>query len=76
MKLMKAIHGLAEAPRYWWQRLHSNILAVGFSDLISEPCLYTMRGPDGELRGMVIAYVDDVMISYMPGDTIMEEKFA
>ena len=35
-----------------------------------------MRGPEGELRGMVIAYVDDVMISYTPGDTIMEEKFA
>ena len=30
---------------------------------------------EGEPRGMVIAHVDDVMISYMPGDTIMKEKF-
>ena len=75
VKLLKAIYGLAEAPRYCWKRLHTDLLALGFSDRVSEPCVYTMRGPSGELRGIAIAYVDDVMISFKPGDDLMEKQF-
>ena len=55
--------------------MHTDLLALGFSDLVSEPCVYTMRGPSGELRGIAIAYVDDVMISFKPGDDLMEKQF-
>ena len=64
VKLLKAIYGLAEAPRYWWWRCHADILKLGFEAMVSEPCLYAYRNSRGELVGLAVVYVDDVMISF------------
>ena len=49
VKLLKAIYGLAEAPPDWWECLHTDLLALGFNDLVSEPYVYTMPASCGAL---------------------------
>ena len=75
VKLLKAIYGLAEAPRYWRRRCHADLLKLGFEDLISEPCVYAFRGEDGSLIGLAVVYVDDIMIGFVPGNEVMENIF-
>eukprot|EP00969_Alexandrium_andersonii_P144520 6390925-Alexandrium_andersonii.AAC.1 len=53
VQLMKAIYGLAEAPRYWWRRLGTDLLALGWESLATEPCLYVYRAAAGLPIGLL-----------------------
>ena len=75
VKLLKAIYGLAEAPRYWWRRCHKDLLSLGWESVVSEPCLYTYRDKHGTVIGMAVVYVDDIMVAFRPENKTMQHVF-
>ena len=60
-KLKKALYGLKQAPRCWHQRLHSELLALGFKVSDGDPGLYISTGT--KLPAYILVYVDDLAIA-------------
>ena len=60
-KLKKSLYGLKQAPRAWYERLHNNLLQIGFQRTNDNSSLYIKEGPD---KKIVLAeiFVDDTNI--------------
>lgn len=58
--LVKAIYGLKQAGRQWYECLDAQLQKFGFQKCQSEPCVY-VRGRH-ESRVILVVYVDDIMI--------------
>jgi hypothetical protein len=59
LKLKQALYGLRQAPRAWYDKLHSVLLSMGFSRSAIDPCLYT-----NPTTACVLAFhVDDFLIT-------------
>lgn len=61
LHLVKALYGLRQAPRAWYAKLDSSLLALGFQRSSSEHAVY-YRG-SGARRLVVGVYVDDLVIT-------------
>ena len=59
-KLNKAIYGLKQVPRSWFQKLSSTIDNMGFSATKSDPSLFTKIKND--IIVLILIYVDDIII--------------
>jgi hypothetical protein len=60
--LHKALYGLKQAPRAWHQRLHRELLELGFTPSEADPGLYILsKGVSATLFLMV--YVDDILLA-------------
>ena len=46
------VYGLNDSPSAWQQKLHRELLSVGFSASRFDPCLYTLRDEAGVLCGI------------------------
>ena len=55
--------GLAEAPRAWWVKLRSALEDAGFVESRLEKACFLLRSPKGELVGMAVSHVDDVLFT-------------
>ena len=53
------VYGLNDSPSAWQQKLHRELLSVGFVASRCDPCFYTLRSPNGELCGVYGVHVDD-----------------
>eukprot|EP00435_Cladocopium_sp_Y103_P060490 s2072_g22.t1 len=53
------VYGLNDSPSAWQQKLHRELLSVGFVASRFDPCLYTLRDASGELCGICGVHVDD-----------------
>jgi hypothetical protein len=60
LKLKKAIYGLWQAPRAWYEMLHSSLNDLGFTRRDHKHAVYTLRTTSGPL--VVGVYVDDLLI--------------
>jgi hypothetical protein len=57
--LLKSLYGLKQAGRLWNKELDAFIVSLGFTRLISDPCLYTKQSRTG--RQIILStYVDDI----------------
>ena len=61
-KLNKALYGLRESPRAWYECLDSYLNSLGFVRSEFEYCLYALRERD-EIIYLII-FVDDLLICY------------
>ena len=59
LKLRKSLYGLKQAGRLWSQLLHTHLVEAGFTQCISDMCLYWSRN-DGEFVVMGV-FVDDLL---------------
>ena len=59
-KLNKSLYGLKQSGRNWNNILHSHLIEEGFTQSLSDPCLYT-RNTD-VVTMIVIIWVDDIII--------------
>ena len=57
----KPVYGTRDAPRGFWKRLHSAVLQHGRVAVPHEPASYVLRGPAGELQGMLVCHIDDLL---------------
>jgi hypothetical protein len=59
-KLKKAMYGLKQAARVWNERLSKELKSIGFTQRISDPCLF-FRG-EGKDQVYFLVHVDDAII--------------
>lgn len=58
LKLQKGLYGLKQAPRLWNEKWETVMKELGFSPLLSDPCVYRR----GNQLLWVLLYVDDVIV--------------
>lgn len=61
LKLLKALYGLPQAPRCWYDRMKEVLLMIGFRVSRIEPCLFILVIGDDII--IFLAYVDDFFIA-------------
>ena len=69
LKLLKPVYGRPDAPRAWYNEL-ARILEqeLGFSKCRTDPAMFALRDKQGNLRGLMIVHVDDVMFCHDGGE--------
>ena len=65
--LLKAIYGLRQAGREWNILLDAFIRSLGFTRLVSDPCVYLKRSRTGNLL-IISVYVDDIPSAFHNSD--------
>lgn len=60
-KLKKALYGLRQAPRTWYQEPRKHLISLGFTNSIADTSLFTLRV--GHDCAYVLVYVDDMLIT-------------
>ena len=60
LRLTKGVFGLNDAPRLWWTRLRSFLLANGCRQSRVDPSLFIFE-VDGKLEGLLATHVDDLL---------------
>ena len=57
----KPVYGARDAPRGFWKRLHSAMLHYGLFAVPNEAAAYVLRGAGGQVLGLVVCHVDDLL---------------
>ena len=57
----KPVYGTKDAPRGFWRSLNKTMLKAGFRAVPHEQAAYVMNGPNGEIDGLCICHVDDLL---------------
>ncbi|XP_044428537.1 uncharacterized mitochondrial protein AtMg00810-like, partial [Triticum aestivum] len=60
-RLRKALYGLRQAPRAWFERFSSVVQAAGFSPSEHDPALFVHTSKHGHT--LLLLYVDDMLIT-------------
>ena len=58
-QLRKAIYGLRQAPRAWYQELRNFLISEGFTNSHSDTSLFMLYSPTSVLY--LLVYVDDII---------------
>ncbi len=69
-KLLKPAYGLNDAARGWHKTLRQILLNLGMTESNSDKALFYMKTNDGELHGIIVEHVDDLLVA---GDDIFYE---
>lgn len=72
LKLRKALYGLLQAPRAWYDKIDETLIKLGFARSQLEHAVY--RRDDTESYLLVGVYVDDLIITGTDVVSIMEFK--
>ncbi|KAE8224268.1 hypothetical protein CF319_g2806 [Tilletia indica] len=74
--LRRAIYGLKQAGRAWFDTLKEKLLSAGYSQVQSEPCLFVRFGKGGPV--ILAVYVDDIVIAARgeEGMKLVKKEFA
>ena len=60
LRLRKAVYGLVNAPKKWWDRLKKSLIQHGFTSCALDPCAFVLR-KSGKIHGVLGVHVDDVI---------------
>ena len=67
--LLRALYGLKEAPRLWYQELVRALTKLGFRAVLGVDCLFTNN------KLLVFFYVDDIVVLCLPQYTAELQQF-
>ena len=73
-ELHRAIYGLKQSPRYWYQTITVWLLDFGFVQSAVVPCVYFITR--GNILYILALYVDDTILTGPIGDFITRSKDA
>ena len=59
LRLRKAVYGLVNAPKKWWDRLNRSLLNHGFTSCALDPCAF-VRVKQKQINGVTGVHVDRV----------------
>jgi hypothetical protein len=62
-KLIKSIYGLKQASRNWNKEIDAFMRSIGYTPLVSDPCVYIKRTQSGKLI-ILSLYVDDTIAAF------------
>ena len=57
------VYGSNDAPFNWYQEFSSSVQDHGWDRSQFDSCLFFLRGPNGELQGVLAAHVDDTIVA-------------
>ena len=60
-RLRRALYGLKQPPRAWFERFSSVVVAAGFTASIHDPTVFTYSSFQG--RTILLLYVDDMILT-------------
>ena len=60
LRLRKAVYGLVNAPKKWWDRLRKSLIQHGFTSCSLDPCVFVLR-KSGKVHGVLGVHVDDMI---------------
>jgi hypothetical protein len=60
-KLKRALYGLRQSPRMWYERIHTFLISLGMSRSSSDYNMYFMGS--GLSKIVLVLYVDDLFIT-------------
>ncbi|KAI2512112.1 GAG-pre-integrase domain [Fragilaria crotonensis] len=63
IKLKQARYGLVQSPRLWMMTFAKILINLGLTQCKTDPCLFTLHDPDGNLLLLVVVYCDDSIIT-------------
>ena len=63
VRIMKALYGLQESARLWYNTLGTSLKKLGLERSNYDHALYFKKGPDGQVRLIVLVYVDDMLVA-------------
>lgn len=69
-KLHKAIYGLKQASKAWYDKINNVLINLGFKKSLCEPCVY-VRGEKEDLL-IIALYVDDILL-FSHGTKVKDE---
>lgn len=62
LRLLKTCYGLLDGPYAWFQHLRRVLTQqLGYEESSADPCLYFLRGAQGELQGIISVATDDLL---------------
>jgi hypothetical protein len=70
--LKRAVYGLRQAPRAWFERLKEHLVSFGFEPSSADPSLYVLN-KDG-VRSYLLVYVDDLLAASVSLEMVQEVK--
>jgi hypothetical protein len=73
LRLRRALYGLRQAPRAWYEKLDETLRKLGFCQSEHEHAIYC-RSNDGSVQLIVSVYVDDLIITGTTADEIARFK--
>ena len=62
VRLLKAVYGLVNAPRRWYDRVATDLGNMRGEESLMEPCLWTFRDENGVIHALCLVFVDDFML--------------
>lgn len=60
-KLKKALYGLRQAPRAWYEKLNTYLKELGYNRCSHEPAVYTRNEKEDII--VIAVYVDDILVT-------------
>ena len=63
LQLIKTLYGLKQSGREWWKVLGEALSELAFTRCENEWGLYVLRDKQGHTMGLLLAYVDDLVIA-------------
>ena len=60
LRLRKAVNGLVNVPKKWWDRLKKSLIEHGFTSCALDPCAFVLRRIE-KIHGVLGVHVDDVI---------------
>ena len=73
VKLWKAVYGLCNAPREWYETVNSDMLRLGWTPVSMEPCAWTLW-ENGRLVAVAFIHVDDMVVGVAEGNVFVDRK--
>ena len=70
LRLQKALYGLPEAPRCWYDKLKEVLIKLEFRSCAVESCIFVLK--KGSKLIMIIIYVDDMLIASNKEEYVLE----
>jgi hypothetical protein len=61
VKLNKCLYGLKQAAFEWKNNIHTTLIALGFTQLLTDRCVYIKRNNDGVI--IIGLHVDDLLVA-------------
>jgi hypothetical protein len=62
-RLQKALYGLKQAGKVWNENVSRFMASQGYKCVSVEQCMFVHLSPEGELDGLVVLWVDDLLSS-------------
>lgn len=61
LRLLKALYGLPQSPKCWYEKLKEMLLKCGFRICKVESCMFILKDKDSFI--IILVYVDDFLIA-------------